>query len=294
MEMNFDMSPLSGSDSESVSIPYSRMTEEDAQIAFSTRKEQIKAMLKGRASLKTPDSVESKYSVSSTKSKNSNPKPFPKRFTADPEKISKHGIDLPLTSQQELRERLRSYYKEPAQPEQRKYDVSEPLYKRTLEWKQNLTKQKEELKKCKNEQIFSACTFEPSIEKSEIRNMSVGIYTRNVEWKNEMNKKNEALQDLGKLKELQECSFKPKLVSSNMDFSMDFQQRSDVWQERLYKKVKKIEEEATKDQVFYPKIIKPKTATKKDKGFENRFNNFLSKLDEISEKIENSLAHSVL
>lgn len=75
---------------------------------------------------------------------------------------------------------------------------------------------------------------------------------------------------------------------------MDFQQRSDVWQERLYKKVKKIEEEATKDQVFYPKIIKPKTAAKKDKGFENRFNNFLSKLDEISEKIENSLAHSVL
>lgn len=294
--MNFEMSPLSGSESDSVSIPYSRMTEEDAQLAYSTRKEQIKAMLKARSSIQTPDSNDSKYSVSSMKSRQSTQtaKNAPIRFTATPKDISKHSIDLSLQSQQELRDRLKTKQVDPPQVQPKKYDTKEPLYKRTVEWKQNLNKKKEELHLCKKAEDLNQCTFEPSIDRSEIRNLSVGIYTRNQEWKSEIIKKHEAMQDLSKLKELQECSFQPKLVSANLDFSENFYQRNEIWKERLFKKAKKIEEEATKDQVFYPKIIRPRAKAKKEKVFESRFDMFLSKLDEISEKIDKSLANSVM
>ena len=291
------MTPHSESESEGMPIPYSRMTEEDAQIAFSTRKEQIKAMLKTRSAVQTPDSINSKYVSSTTKSKKNTQqiKPFPIRFSADPEKISKHSIDLPLESQQQLKERLKSFKPEnEPQIQPKKYDVSEPLYKRTVEWKQNLIKQKEVQMLCKNEQILNECTFEPSIDKSEIRNSSVGIYTRNVEWKNSMIKRNELIKDQKQIKEFEECSFQPKIISNNANFSVDFQQRNEIWQERLYKKMKRIEEESTKDHVFYPKIIKTKVNSKTDKEFDNRFSKFLSKIDEISEKIDNSLANSVL
>ena len=109
-----------------------------------------------------------------------------------------------------------------------------------------------------------------------------------------MIKRNELIKDQKQIKEFEECSFQPKIISNNANFSVDFQQRNEIWQERLYKKMKRIEEESTKDHVFYPKIIKTKVNSKTDKEFDNRFSKFLSKIDEISEKIDNSLANSVL
>ena len=132
--MDYEISPLSESESESLIVPYSHMTEEDAELAYSTRKQQIKAMLKARSTFQTPDSADSKYTVSSTKSKKSNQpsKNISIRFSAEAEKISKHSIDLSLKSQQELKERLKN--QNPVNVVvQTKYNVAEPLYKRTVE-----------------------------------------------------------------------------------------------------------------------------------------------------------------
>jgi hypothetical protein len=284
------MSPLTESGSESVGIPYSHMTEEEAQVAYSSRKDQIRKMLKARSNLQTPDS-ESKCSVSSIKSKQSAKNP-PVRFTVEPGKVSKHSIDSSLGSQQDLKERLKNFSLQAEVPA-KKYNVHEPIYKRTVEWKREIVKAKEEQKEEKDKKIAEECTFEPSIEKSDIRNLSVGIYERNVQWKNSLVKKHEASKDLNVLKEIEECSFKPKLVSNPSDFSVDFQQRNLIWQERMMLKAKKIEEENTKDQVFHPKINKTKKSSIKTNNLDNRFSAFLNRLDEISEKIENSLAGPV-
>jgi hypothetical protein len=295
MEINFEMSPLSEKGSDSMSVPYSRMTEEEAQVAFSTRKEQIRAMLKSRRSLQTPDSSSSKCSVASNRSKQSTQtKPPPSRFTAGPEKVAKHGIDLPLESQQQLKERLKGFVGEPEEPINKKYDVSEPLYKRTVEWKQNLKKNSQEEKKVKEEMALEECTFEPSLEKTEIRNLSVGVYERQVMWKNAMVRRNEKIRDLNTLKEIEECTFQPEFVSKPHEFTEDFQGRNQIWQERLIKKSKKIEEENYKEHVFYPKVNKSIRKNKTVEGFEGRFEMFLEKLDEISDKIDSTLANAVL
>jgi hypothetical protein len=295
MEIGYEMSPRSNSGSDCPSTPYSHMNEEEAQLAFSARKNQIKALLKSRSALQTPESNDSKFSANSSNSKKSSTqtKQFPSRFTTNPEKVSKASIDLPLQSQHQLKERLKHF--STSNPiETKKYDVSEPLYKRTVEWKQNLQKTKEEQKSIKDSKVLDECTFEPTIEKNEIRNMSVGIYERHLEWKNSMNKRNEKIKDLMEDKELEECSFKPKIISSNVNFDVDFQQRNAIWQERVVKKNKIIEEEVNKNQVFVPRINKDRRKMKTQGEFDNRFCDFLAKIDEISDKIDKSLANSVL
>ena len=292
MDLNFEMSPLTESGSESASIPYSHMNEEEAQIAYSSRKDQIRKMLKARSTLQTPES-ESKCSVSSIKSKSSN-KNLPVRFTVEPNKVSKHIIDSSLGSQNDLKERLKnfSFHSEVEVP-QKKYNINEPIYKRTVEWKQNLVKAKEEQKEASEKKIIENCSFEPSIEKSDIRNLSVGIYERNVLWKNCLNKKHEAAKDLNILKEIEECSFKPKLLTPAAELSVDFQKRNEIWVERMMLKAKKIEEDNTKEQVFHPKVNKGKKNQSRTANLDGKFSAFLSRLDEITEKIENSLAGPV-
>lgn len=291
MELNFEMSPLTESGSDSVSVPYSHMTEEEAQAAYSARRDQIRQMLKSRSTVQTPDN-DCKSSISSIKSKQSVPSQ-PVRFTVEPEKVSKHAIDSSLGSQQEIRDRLKNFTAQ-AEVAMKKYNTTEDIYKRTVEWKQNLSRIKEEKKVEKDKKIIETCTFEPSIEKSEIRNMSVGIYERNVLWKNSMLKKHEAVKDQNTLKEIEECSFKPKILDTGHEFSVDFQKRNEIWKERMMVKAKKIEENNTKDHVFYPKVNK--VARKKPlvrQNFDSRFSAFLGKLDEISDKIDSSLANSV-
>jgi len=291
MELNFEMSPLTESGSDSVNIPYSHMAEEEAQAAFSARKDQIRKMLKSRSSVETPDN-DCKSSISSIKSKQSVPS-HPVRFTVEPEKVSKHTIDSSLGPQQDFRDRLKNFSSQPEIPTT-KYNISDNIYKRTVDWKQNLTRIKEEKKEEKEKKIVETCTFEPSIEKSEIRNLSVGIYERNVQWKNSMQKKHEAVKDQNTLKEIEECSFKPKILNSNHEFSVDFQKRNEIWKERMMMKAKKIEEDNTKDQVFYPKVnraVRKKAVV--SQNFDSRFSAFLGKLDEIADKIDNSLANSV-
>ncbi|OMJ80511.1 hypothetical protein SteCoe_19207 [Stentor coeruleus] len=295
MEIGYEMSPRSNSGSDCPSTPYSHMNEEEAQQAFFARKNQIQAMLKSRSSLQTPESNNSKYSINSSNSKKSSTqtKQYPSRFTTNSEKVSKASLDLSLQSQQQLKERLKNFsISNPI--ESKKYNISEPLYKRTVEWKQNLQKSKEEQKSIKDSKVLEECTFEPTIEKNEIRNMSVGIYERHLEWKNSMNKRNEKIKDFMEGKKLEECSFKPKIISSNVNFDADFQQRNIMWQERVVKKNKLIEEEINKNQVFVPRINKDRRKMKAQGEFDNRFCDFLAKIDEISDKIDKSLANSVL
>ena len=292
MEINFDMSPLTDSGSDSFSIPYSHMNEEEAQLAYSSRKDHIRKILKARSTLQTPVS-ESKCSVSSIASKNSN-KTIPVRFTAAPSKVSKHVIDPSLGAQNELKQRLKNFsFNSEAEAPIKKYNTNEPIHKRTVEWKQNLTKLKEEKKEANDTKIIESCSFEPSIEKSEIKNLSLEIYERNALWKNCLNKKHEAAKDLNILKEIEECSFKPTLLTHNPELTIGFIQRNDIWKEKMRLKVKKIEEENTKDQAFHPKVNKVKKNKSRNGNLDGRFSAFLSKLDEITEKIENSLAGPV-
>ncbi|OMJ69354.1 hypothetical protein SteCoe_32940 [Stentor coeruleus] len=295
MEAGLEISPLSDNNSDSNSIPYSHMNEEEAQIAYSARKNQIKAMLKARSAIQTPESNDSKCTGSSTKSKKTvtQPKQFPTRFTTNSEKVSKAIIDLPLQSQYELKERL-NHFSIPIHKDIKKYDITEPIYKRTVDWKQNIQKTKEEKKYIQEYKMLEECTFEPVIEKCEIRNMSVGIYERHLEWKNSIEERKEQLKKNNHVKELEECSFRPKLFKSKINFDVDFQERNIIWQEHVMKKSKRVEEESKKRQIFTPRINKSKRRTKPEGELENRFNAFLSKIDEISNKIDKSLANSVL
>ncbi|OMJ77469.1 hypothetical protein SteCoe_22947 [Stentor coeruleus] len=295
MEAGFEISPSSDTNSDCNSIPYSHMNEEEAQIAYSARKNQIKAMLKARSTLQTPESNQSKCTVSSTKSKKSTPqlKQLPTRFTTNPEKVSKAIIDLPLQSQQQLKERLK-HFSIPSHEESKKYDISEPIYKRTVDWKQNIQKAKEEKKTIQEFKMLEKCTFEPVLGKSEIRNMSVGIYERHLEWRSSIEERKEQIKNLNQAKEIEECSFKPKLYRSKISFDIDFQERNIIWQEHVMKKSKRVEEESKKKQIFAPRINKNRKKHRPEGESDNRFSEFLSKINEISNKIDKSLASSVL
>lgn len=78
------------------------------------------------------------------------------------------------------------------------------------------------------------------------------------------------------------------------EIPVDCKQRNEIWQERVRLRVEKIEEENCKDQGFHPKVNKVKKCRNGDKGLDGRFSAFFSKLDEIIEKIENSLVGPVL
>jgi hypothetical protein len=293
MEPNFEVSSIADSGSDCVSIPYSHMTEEDAEIAYLTRKTQIKAMLKARSELQTPDSNYCKRTENSTKStKSVKPSQVPLRFVADSEKVSQHTIDFPFQSQQQLKQRLNNF--KPPISENKKYDVQEPLYQRTVQWKNNLNKLNKDIKLTKDEQILNECTFEPNLEKSEIRNLSLGIYERHCEWKNSIKKRNDMILNINRLKELEDCSFHPKIIKSENGENLDFLERNNIWKDHIRKKSKIIREASDKKYNFKPKINHNLKVPSKDNNFDNRYSEFISRITEITAKIDSSLADSVL
>jgi hypothetical protein len=261
------------------------MTEEEASAAYSLRKTQIKAFLDQKSKTSSPSLLKPTISAKPQ----TVTKKILTRFTPDLNKISKHTIDFSLNSQFNLKQRLKSCEPTPnthAAP----YDTTQSLYTRTVNWKKQITDNHNQLKLLKTLKSLEGCTFEPHINLFPVKNLTAEIYQRNLNWKKTLFQKNEKMKELKILKELEKCSFEPKLISKNPMFTLNFQQRNKKWEERVYIKLKKIQQTNSKNLVFTPKVHKKRPASKPNP----RFTNLLLKLDEISDKIDRQLSKSVM
>ena len=204
-------------------LSYSRMTPEDAEVAFQRRKEELKQRLKATPCVSTVSA----------------PRPSVNCYRNITETFAQ-AVDVSNRDPDSRR---------PLKKSSKPSETSVSLFTRQVQWKQKSLEKSDFQRKIQSAKELEGCTFNPHLKKPvgpHIKYLQLtpqGKLPERAElWAKEKQRKTEEMKEIVSEKELQDCTFHPQIKSQSKTFDSNaYFQRQLSWKREVTNKIAEID-----------------------------------------------------